>query len=180
MSQGNGVRKCLEQFSVKAGGITKNKMLCESLFVKDVTCYDTRMKSGEEFQHCEHNSDCVTELIDGEGNVVGEGNTYCEVLSPNGWLCNPSSTSKQRKNYVKAFKEVRDNISKNKVHQSLVMKDDIERNIFYSSVLREKLLDLYTYNIDDCITDNLYVLIGSGFIKVSFTMIALLLFTIIA
>ena len=138
------------------------------------------MKSGEEFQECGRHSDCVTEIIDEEGNVIGEESTGCEAMGQNGKICVPSTTSKQWKNYVKAYKEVRDSISKNKVHQSLLMEEDLEHGVAYSSILREKYIELYSHNLDDCITDTISVLVGSGFLKVSLTMIALLLFTIIA
>ena len=85
-------------------------------------------------------------------------------------------------NYVKAFKEVRDDVSKNKVHQSFLIKTVEDPTVVYNSLLIEKSIDLYTSNLKKCLVDNLYVLAveGSGFIKVSFTLIALLLFTIIA
>ena len=83
---------------------------------------------------------------------------------------------------MKAFKEVRDGVSKNKVHQSFLIKTVEAPIVAYNSLLREMFIDLYTYNLEKCLVDNLYVLAveGSGFIKVSFTLIALLLFTIIA
>ena len=86
------------------------------------------------------------------------------------------------KKYVKAFKEVRDGVSKNKIHQSFLIQTVKDPTVAYNSLLRQKFIDLYTYNLDECLVNNLYVLAveGSGFIKVSFTLIALLLFTIIA
>ena len=175
---GNGLLKCIEYFSVKVGEIADDYILCESNVMMDNKCYDERMKNGKEFQECEYFSDCVTEVLDGEGNVVKESTTSCKIRGPNGWVCAPTSSSKQWKNFVKGVKEVRDNISKYKAHQSLFMDWDLKSGVIYNSVMREKLLDLYTYKQDDCILDNLVVLAGSGFIKVS--LIALLLFIIIA
>ena len=137
------------------------------------------MKSGKEFKECKTDSDCVTQILDKQGNVIKEGIGECKTVGPNGYHCYPSSSSKQWKNYVKAFIEVRDNIDKNKMHQSLIKLGELGL-LSFSSELREKKLELDYYDMDDCVLDNLSVLVGSGFMKVSFTMIALLLFTIIA
>jgi hypothetical protein len=174
---GGGVKQCREQYSVKIGERAEHESLCESGISKDKICYNTRMKNNEqEFKQCQIDEDCVIEIIHKNGTVVKEDTTRCKVKGPNGMHCEPTTSSKQWQNYVKAFKEVRDSISKNKVHPSLIM-DDEE---IYSPVLREARLKLEYYNMKDCVLDNLSVLVGSGFIKVSFTLIALLLFTIIA
>ena len=129
---GNGVWKCLEHFSVKAGEIAEDEMLCESRYRKDVTYYDTRMKSDEEFQECGKNN-CATEIINGEGNIVGENETRCEVFGPNGRLCHSSTSSKQWKNFVKTIKEVRDNISKNIVYQFVIY--EVRFSLWYNIIL---------------------------------------------
>ena len=173
---GGGVKQCLEQYSVKIGERAEHESLCESGISEDKICYNTRMKNNEqEFKPCQIDEDCAIEIIGKDGTVIKEDKTRCKVKGPNGMHCEPTTSSKQWQNYVKAFKGVRDSISKNKVHPSLIM-DDEE---IFSSVLREARLELEYYNMKDCVLDNLSVLVGSGFIKVSFTLIALL-FTIIA
>ena len=162
--------KCLEQFSVRAGGKAETAKLCESLYSINGICYDSRMKDGREFKKCTSDSDCVIEIIDGKGNVIREDTIMCNAEGPNGYHCYPSSKSKQWKNYVKAVKEVRDNVKENKVHQALIMEDSVS----FSSVLREAVLGLSIYNFDDCVLNTIFVLLGSGFIKVSFTLIVLL------
>jgi hypothetical protein len=86
---------------------------------------------------------------------VGERKTSCSTIGPRELHCFPSSKSKQWENYVKAFKEVRDNIKNNKVHQSILSNDFSS----FSPVLREANLDLYYYNVDDCVLDTLSVLL---------------------
>ena len=144
------------------------------------------MKEDKEFQGCRSNLDCVIEILDENGNLIKESRGQCDALGTAQAYCTPSTTSKQWKNYMKAIREVRDGVKNNKVHQSFLMKT-VRKSVWYptiayNSLLREKLIDLQTHNMDECIVNTLYVLSveGSGFIKVSFTLIALLLFTIIA
>ena len=96
--------------------------------------------------------------------------------------CAPPSTSQQWKNYVKGFKEVRDGIKKNKVHQSFLIINANDPSVSYNSVLREKQIDLYSHGLDECAIDFMFSIAtsGSGFIKISFTIITLALFTIFA
>jgi hypothetical protein len=170
VSNDDGSMECREQFSVKAGEEVSDSSLCESGYSLEGICYDYRMKDNKEFQVCTSRSDCIAELIDGDGNVVEEGTLGCSVLGPNEDRCFPSAQSKQWKNYVKAFKKVRDDIKYNKVHQSIIAFDYST----FSPILREAMLDLYYYNVDDCVTDTLSVLLGSGFLKVSFAVITML------
>ena len=174
----DGAMKCIEQFSVKVGGKAEATKLCESKVGGNGTCYDTRMKDGIEFKECTKKSDCVIEVIDEKGNVIREDTNNCNTIGRHGFHCFPPTTSKQWKNYVKAFKEVRDNINENKFHQSILLQDNLITS--FSPVLRKANLGLYFYNVEDCVINTVSVLVGSGFInKVSFTLIALL-FTIIA
>ena len=170
VSTDDGSMKCREEYSVKAGGEASDSSLCESEYSSEGICYDYRMRDNEELKVCTSRSDCTVDILDGDGNVVGEGTLGCGVIGPHKNRCFPSSKSKQWKNYLKAYKEVRDNIKDNKVHQSILANDLSS----FSPILREAILDLFFYNVDDCVTDTLYVLLGSGFIKVSFAMIALL------
>ena len=170
VSTDNGTKKCLEQFSIKAGGKASDSRLCESYYISEGTCYDYRMRDNKELKVCTSRSDCIADILDGDGNVVGERKTSCSTIGRREHHCFPSAKSKQWKNYVKAFKEVRDNIKNNKVHQSILVNDFSS----FSPILREANLDLYYYNVDDCVTDTLSVLLGSGFIKVSFAIIAML------
>ena len=80
---GNGVWKCLEHFSVKAGEIAEDEMLWESNLSEGLTCYDNRMKDNKEFKECTSSSNCVTEIFNGEGNVIREGRIGCMSLEPN-------------------------------------------------------------------------------------------------
>ena len=168
--------KCIEQYSVKAGGKASDSKLCESNFSIEGTCYDYRMREDEEFKVCTNSSDCLVDILDGDGEVVGEGTNYCSTKGPHELHCFPSAQSKQWKNYVKAFREVRDSLHKNKIHQSILAEDNYITS--FSPILRKANLDLYFYDMDDCVTDTLSILMGSGFIKVSFALIAVL-FTII-
>ena len=180
----DGTMKCLEQYSVRAGSKADNKNLCESGFSQDGKCYETKMKSGIEFPLCIGGSECATDLIDGNGDVVGKNFTKCDVLSRDGPHCFPSSQSTQWKNYVKTFKEVRDSIDQYKVHQSFLINSPEDPSISYNAKLRKAKLDIYTYDVDDCVIETLCVLAvdegGSGFIKVSFALVTLLFFTIFA
>ena len=162
--------ECREQFSVKAGEEVSDSSLCESGYSSEGICYDYRMWDNEELKVCTSRSECIVEILDGDGNVVGVGTLGCSVIGPHEERCVPSAQSKQWKNYVKAFKEVRDDIKNNKVHQSILANDPSS----FSPILREANLDLTFYNVDDCVTDTLSVLLGSGFIKVSFAMIAMM------
>ena len=175
VSTNDGSMKCREQFSVKAGGKASDSSLCESGYSLEGICYDYRMKDNKELQVCTSNLDCIADLIDGNGNVVGKKAFGCSVIGPHEERCVPSAQSKQWKNYVKAFKKVRDDIKNNKVHQSILAFGSSS----FSPILREAMLDLYYYNVDDCVTDTLSVLLGSGFLQVSFVVITML-FIIIA
>ena len=180
----DGTMKCLEQNSIRAGSKADNKDLCESGFSQDGKCYETRMKSGVEFTKCSSDSECVTELIDGNGDVVKEDLTKCGVISREGLHCLPSSQSTQWKNYVKTFKEVRDSLDQYKVHQSFLINSQKEPRISYNAKLRKANIDLYSYDVDACVIDTLFALAvdegSSGFIKVSFALVTLLFFTIFA
>jgi hypothetical protein len=100
VSNDDGSMECREQFSVKAGEEVSDSSLCESGYSSKGICYDYRMKDNKELQVCTSRSDCIAELIDGDGNVVGEGTLGCSVLGPNEERCFPSAQSKQFKNFI--------------------------------------------------------------------------------
>jgi hypothetical protein len=58
--------------------------------------------------------------------------------------------------------------------------------LLYYTARQKAKLDIYTYDVDDCVIETLCVLAvdeglsGSGFIKVSFALVTLLFFTIFA
>ena len=142
---GDGTKKCLEQFSVKVGGKAEDNEVCESGFSQNGTCYDTRIKGGQEYQECEPGTECVTEILDSNGKVVGENSTMCSVIGSTGYYCTPTSKTQEWKNYVKAIKEVRDGIKDNKVHQSFLLRNLYEGAISYNSVLRKAQIESIYY-----------------------------------
>ena len=170
VSTDDGSMRCREKFSVKAGDKASDSRLCQSGYSSEGICYDYRMIDNKELKVCTSRLNCRVDILDGNGHVVGAGTVGCDVIGPNENRCLPSAQSKQWKNVVKAYKELRDDLKNNKVHQSIISINPPS----FSPILRDAFLDLHFYNIDDCVTDTLYVLLGSGFIKVSFAMIAML------
>ena len=52
------------------------------------------MKEDKEYKDCRSDFFCVTEILDGSGNVIEDGTGKCEVTGSTGYYCFPSSTSK--------------------------------------------------------------------------------------
>ena len=160
--------KCVAYYSLKAGEGTLYSDLCESGFTKDTGCYGTKIVGGTEFKPCKSNNDCQYKLLDKEGDVVGTVTGDCLVNAYGDKYCRASSQSNEWKDYVNAVHNIRDNVIKNKIHPSLLMRDLESKNFQYSTVLKEKWLKLEQHGVDDCVLDTLYVSIGSGFINMSY------------
>ena len=95
-------------------------MLCESGRQINNICYDTKMKSGKEFQSCNSNSDCKMTVI---GLKDTEIDGECITNLKEEKYCIPSSQSTQWKNYVKAVQEISKNRYNTNIHQSLYTKE---------------------------------------------------------
>lgn len=163
--------KCMEMYTLSVGQSTLDDSLCFSNTARDGVCYDTRPKSREEFKSCESDNDCIMELINADGAVVGEKVGECKKTYLEEKYCYPSSTSEEWKNYVRVFNNAKNNRLVDKVHQSLIQNNPDE----YSLSIKEALFAMEQHNVPSCVLDNKVVSIGSGYIKFSFALVALLL-----